>query len=200
MIAFLRGKLVSKASSNALIDIQGIGYQVEISANTFAQLPSLEQTVTLQIYHHITENEQRLFGFYTDDEKRLFQQLITVKSIGPKLGLAILSGMEPRQIIEAIQNGNHKSLAGISGVGKKTAERLVLELKDNMGDISVDEMEPAPLAENAQHMTREVVSALESLGYSSRDANKAAIAAQKDQTDNTTVSDLVKRALFYMSR
>lgn len=200
MIAFLRGKLVGKASSNALIDIQGIGYQVEISANTFAQLPSLEQTVTLQIYHHITENEQRLFGFYTEDEKRLFQQLITVKSIGPKLGLSILSGMEPRQIIEAIQYGNHKSLAGINGVGKKTAERLVLELKDNMGDISVDEMEPEPLAGNAQHTTQEVIAALESLGYSSREANKAAIAAQKDQAEDTNVSDLVKRALFYMSR
>ena len=200
MIAFLRGKLVSKASSEALIDIQGIGYQVEISANTFAQLPSLEQTVTLKIYHHITESEQRLFGFYTQDEKNLFQQLITVKSIGPKLGLSILSGMEPRRIIEAIQYGDHKALAGISGVGKKTAERLVMELKDNMGDISVDQMEPESLTENAQHTTQEVVAALESLGYSSREANKAAIAAQKDQSDHAEVSELVKRALFYMSR
>lgn len=200
MIAFLKGKLSHKTSEEAIVDVHGVGYRVEISANTFAQLPSLEEPVTLKIYHHINENEQRLFGFYTQDEKRLFQQLITVKSIGPKLGLSILSGMEPRQIIEAIQNGNHKSLSAINGIGKKTAERLVLELKDNMGDISVDEMEPEPMNQSAQQITGEVVSALQALGYTQREANKAAIAAQKDNQTTDNVSDLIKQALFYMNR
>ena len=200
MIAFLIGRLAKKSSDEAIINCHGVGYQVGISTNTFSQLPAPGEEIKLLTYHHITENEQRLFGFYSDDEKRLFQLLITVKSIGPKLGLAILSGMEPDEIIQAIQQSNHKMLSSISGVGKKTAERLVLELKDKIDDISPEQMQPEMPAGGKSALTDEVISGLEALGYANRDATRAAIAAQKDNRDIQSVQALLKKALQYMNR
>ena len=127
MIAFLKGYVEALSPDEVLMDVQGVGYRVEISAQTFEQL-SPETEVKLLIHHHITDNDQRLFGFYSKDEKKLFEKLITVKGVGPKLGLTIVSGLPAGLLIEAIATSDIATLSRVTGIGKKTAERISMEL------------------------------------------------------------------------
>lgn len=193
MIAYLNGTLIEKRQETAVIDVNGVGYEVWVSTQTYEQLPKEQAPIHLITYHHYTENEQRLFGFYTTDEKRLFEQLITVKNIGPKLGLSILSGYPASQIRRAIAQQDNKTLSSISGIGKKTAERIVLELKDEMqeetaiGEEYVDES-----ADDGRR--EEAVSALESLGYKKRNAEKA-VRKVLNRNNDGEIQNLVKEAL-----
>ena len=132
MIAYLKGKIVQKSEDRLILDVRDVGYGVEISNQTFQTLPEKGKELEILIYHHFTDSDQRLFGFTSQKEKNLFERLITVKGIGPKLGLTILSGMSAPELIQAIVTQNTSALSGISGIGKKTAERMVLELKDKL--------------------------------------------------------------------
>lgn len=197
MIAFLRGELAEKGMDHCIIDASGVGYRVEISRHTYEALSGKTGEVKLLIYHHITENDQRLFGFLAQKEKNLFERLITVKGIGPRLGLTILSGMNASDLMEAIVTQNTATLSSISGIGKKTAERIVLELKDKLFDESGSTILSA--SGSGPGRTDEAVSALEALGFSRRDFVQIVgkIAAS---SPDISVSDLVKQALLQLKR
>lgn len=197
MIAYLKGTLHQKQNEQLIIDVSGVGYMVGISTQTLETLPERGEQIQLMIYHHITDSDQRLFGFTSQKEKNLFERLITVKGIGPKLGLTILSGMPAADLIEAIVTQNTTALSGISGIGKKTAQRMVLELKDKL----FDESEPSIVSEDGQKLDRkeEAVSALLALGFKKQNARKivGSIIAENPKSD---VSDIVKRALSEIKR
>jgi Holliday junction DNA helicase RuvA len=192
MIAYLDGTLDRKHEDGCIIGVGGVGYLVEVSAQTIQQMPDEGADIKLLIYHHMTDSEQRLFGFRSDREKNLFERLITVKGIGPKLGLTILSGMEASQLMQAIVTQDVSALSTISGIGKKTAERMVLELKDKL----FDESQPSVVSGATEVRSRreEAVSALKALGFSNSHAVKAVNQVTSDHPD-ATVSVIVKEAL-----
>lgn len=192
MIAYLKGTVAEKHPDWVVIDVNGIGYEVEISTQTFERISSSGNDIKLLIHHHMTDNDQRLFGFSSTEEKELFELLITVKGVGPKLGLTILSGLPALQITGAIARGDTGILSQISGIGKKTAERMVLELKDKISDIS-EEIAVVPSLPGS--MREEALSALESLGFRKRDAEKAITSALKGDGQPSSVQQLVKQAL-----
>lgn len=197
MIAFLNGILHSKNEEELILDVSGVGYRVEISTQTLQTLPDPGSELRVLIYHHITENDQRLFGFASAKEKNLFERLITVKGIGPKLGLTILSGMPAAGLMEAIVTQDTKALSRISGIGKKTAERMVLELKDKL----FDESQPSVATGSMQERSRveEAISALEALGFRKKDAESAVVQIS-NSAPKANVSDIVKKALAGMKR
>ena len=200
MIAFLRGKIVEKKSEQLILDVQGVGYQVWIPRTTFEQLPTVGEAITINTYHHIVDNDQNLFGFYEPADKELFQLLITVKNIGPKLGLAIISGMSGAEIMEAISQHNIAALSSISGIGKKTAERMILELKDKLDTLSAEFRYNTEAAEPASELKAEALSALQSLGYRKKEAQKAINRTLKQQDSFDSVTELVKSALAEFNR
>lgn len=197
MIAFLNGILNSKQQDLLILDVSGVGYRVEISTHTYETLPDPGKELKILIYHHFTDSDQRLFGFASQKEKNLFERLITVKGIGPKLGLTILSGMPASNLMEAIVTQDTDALSNISGIGKKTAERMVLELKDKL----FDESQPSVISGNSQIRSRreESVSALEALGFKKKDAEQMVQNITSKKPDST-VSDIVKQALSQLNR
>lgn len=194
MIAYLKGKLMSKAPGSVIVDVGGIGYHVRISNHTFDHIPSSGQDCILHIYHHISENDQQLFGFAATEEKNLFQMLITVKSIGPRLALALLSAMPPHLIVSAIVNQEASLISKSPGIGKKSAERIVLELRDKLGDIAAGHDNVA----GKGTMQHETVSALEALGYSRAHALKAVQSVVSSDLSENNVPILLKKALKYL--
>ena len=197
MIAYLKGKIVQKSEDRLILDVRDVGYGVEISNQTFQTLPEKGKELEILIYHHFTDSDQRLFGFTSQKEKNLFERLITVKGIGPKLGLTILSGMSAPELIQAIVTQNTSALSGISGIGKKTAERMVLELKDKL----FVEGEPSLVSPGGEQLDKrsEAVSALEALGFKKRDAEKT-VQSTVSSDGSLTVSEIVKKALTEMKR
>lgn len=192
MIAYLKGELAWKGQDRCVLDVGGVGYEVEISTQTLDKLSAKGDELKLLIYHHITDNDQRLFGFLSDKEKNLFERLITVKGIGPKLALTILSGMPAIELMEAIVMQDTSSLSSISGIGKKTAERMVLELKDKL----FDETQPSVVTGSSQGRSKreEAASALEALGFSKKESGQAVNQITGKDPD-ASVSDIVKQAL-----
>jgi Holliday junction DNA helicase RuvA len=178
MIAHLRGKLIHKQPGQAIIEAAGVGYDVTISVPTFTALPSVGAEAALHIYTKVAEDQIALFGFLDREEKRLFERLVTVSGVGPKLAITILSGLSSERTVQAIRGQDHAQLTRIPGVGKKLAERLVVELKDKLDDFAV-----APVQSAVQGpAVDEVLSALVNLGYQRPAAEKAveqAIAKEK---------------------
>ena len=168
MIAHLRGKLISKHPNQAIVEAAGVGYEVNISIPTFSALPSLGAEVALFIHTHVREDALSLFGFLRGDEKQLFEKLISVSGIGPRLAITILSGMPADAMIAAIKGNSIASLTRIPGIGKKTAERMVLELRDKLEGFGV----PAAAAA-VSPVEEDVISALINLGYQRPLAEKA---------------------------
>lgn len=194
MIAYLNGTLVSKDQNQAIIDVAGVGYMVGISTQTYAELPSDDSPVKLYIYHHFTESEQRLYGFLNSSEKNLFELLITVKSVGPKLALTMLSGMSARQIIETIAGQDVQNLSRIPGIGKKTAERIVLELKDKLDSALTSDMSSSPTQPTNQ-IADEAIAALIALGYRKTDSERVVLQTMRGNSSPVNVSDLIREAL-----
>src|SRR5487761_1734099 len=135
MIAHLRGRLLSKTPQTAVVEASGVGYEVTISIPTFTALPAEGNEVSLLIYTHVREDALALFGFMSRTEKKLFEKLLSISGIGPKLAVTVLSGLPPERLISAIHGQDHATLTRIPGVGKKTAERIVLELKDKLDEL-----------------------------------------------------------------
>jgi Holliday junction DNA helicase RuvA len=200
MIATLNGTLAFKSTDRIIIDVHDIGYEVEISTQTFEQLPPEEEQLKLLIYHHITDNDQRLFGFFTKDEKQLFELLITVKNVGPKLGLTILSGLPADQIINAIVQSDKTALTQITGIGKKTAQRMILELTDKMGEVAAPSLAGNGRSAVPNQVKEETISALQGLGYRKDDAQRAVQAAGQDTTGDGSVEILLRKALARLKR
>jgi Holliday junction DNA helicase RuvA len=178
MIAHLRGRLLSKTPQTAVVEAAGVGYEVFISIPTFTALPAEGAEVALLVHTHVREDALALFGFTTATEKRLFEKLLGISGIGPKLAITVLSGLPSERLIGAIHGQDHATLTRIPGVGKKTAERIVLELKDKLQDLG-----PAPAAGVATPVSEDVLSALVNLGYQRSAAQKgleSAIARDPD--------------------
>lgn len=200
MIAYLKGSIYAKTEEQLIVDVRDVGYALEISSQTLQNLPPEGEEVELLVYHHITDNDQRLFGFLDQNEKDLFELLITVKGVGPKLGLTILSGLPAQEITGAIVQKDKSALSQIKGIGKKTAERMILELKDKMSEMVDATYQPSSGSNIAGNVKDEAVSALQSLGFKKRDAEESVeLAAQKGSIDGD-VQKLVKKALSQMDK
>lgn len=173
MIAHLRGNLLEKTPNSAIVEAGGVGYEVAISVSTFTRLPDAGAEVRLRIHTHVREDVLALFGFLTAEEKTLFEKLITVSGIGPKLAMAVLSGLAAAELIPAIRGSQTDRLVRIPGVGKKTAERIVLELRDKLEGLGGTAVAPAPKAVLLSDLEMDVLSALVNLGCQRAGAENA---------------------------
>jgi Holliday junction DNA helicase RuvA len=194
MIAHLRGTLLEKHPTQAIVDVQGVGYDVAIPVSTYSALPEAGAEVKLRIHTHVREDVIALFGFVSSQEKILFERLIAVSGIGPKLAITVLSGLSAPDLVTAMRNGQADRLVRIPGIGKKTAERMVLELKDKLDDLGGG----APVAiEKPVRLTdieMDVLSALTNLGCQ-RAAAETAIRKASAAGAGDTFEPLFRRAL-----
>lgn len=192
MIAHLRGRLFAKTPGHVIVEAAGVGYEVIISIPTFTALPAEGAEVSLHIHTQVREDILALYGFLDLKEKRLFERLITVTGVGPRLAVTMLSGLSPERTVNAIRAQDHATLTHIPGVGKKLAERLVVELKDKLEDMAV-----APSAVvSAGPAAEDVLSALTNLGYQRPAAQKAIESAvEKDKSLGQDFDILFRAAL-----
>jgi holliday junction DNA helicase RuvA len=196
MIGYLRGQLLTKKPNLILVDVQGVGYEVNIPLTSFYELPEEGSEVVLRIHTHVREDALTLFGFHSQREKELFLKLISISGIGPKLGIAILSGARVEELAQAIADGNLSRLTAIPGVGRKTAERLILELKNQVTLFLLPEqMSAARAAATPNALQEDVLSALVNLGYPRQAAEKAVSAALCSEEGNRTFEDLLRSTL-----
>ena len=196
MITFLKGTLTGALPTQVVVEVNGIGYEVLIPLSSFEKLPALGQAVTLKTQLVVREDSQTLYGFATDDERDLFKMIQNVTGIGPRLALNVLSGMDVASFKMAVGTGDVKRLSSINGIGKKTAERMVLELKDKVG--KVDGELPAAVGQTPSVADKNIVdtvAALEALGSKPTEAMKAAQAAQAMLGPQAAVEELVRAAL-----
>ncbi|GAB6269226.1 hypothetical protein DS62_05885 [Smithella sp. SC_K08D17] len=197
MIALISGKIVYKGISHVIVDVQGVGYRVFIPLTTFYELPETGQTITLHIHTNVKQDAINLFGFYTVQERDLFQLMISVSGIGPKMSMNILSGISAQELLRAISGGNLGKLVNIPGVGKKMAERLILELKEKViKKMMLDEM---PAADD-QHQAGEIImedalSALVNLGYKNNVAKDALDKVLRSSDEELGMDQLLKKTL-----
>jgi len=177
MIAHLRGKLIARHPNQVIVDAMGVGYDVTISVPTFSELPPAGGEVALHIHTHVREDQIALYGFLRPEEKNLFEKLISVSGIGPKLAITILSGMPADEMTSAIRGNDVARLTKIPGIGRKTAERMVLELRDKLPPVGTDQVHVIPSLSAIQE---DVLSALINLGYQRASAEKALGSVEKN--------------------
>lgn len=198
MIAFLSGKLIEKQANSVIIDVSGVGYEVSIPLSTFYELGEVGTDVSLRIFTYVREDALQLFGFKTTRERELYLKLISVQGVGAKSGITMLSGMSADEIIAAIRTDNLAKLTAIPGVGRKTAERLVIELRDKVGElasgVSADVSMAAGAAIGGEGVFDDALSALVNLGYKKDAGEKALQQAVKDGTE-LNVQKLLRAAL-----
>jgi Holliday junction DNA helicase RuvA len=195
VIAQLRGRLLRKEPQEAVVDVGGVGYRVTIPLSTFYRLGEPGEEVALLTHTHVREDALALFGFLTAAEQALFERLIAVSGVGPKLAVSILSGIEAPDLVSALRSSDVPRLTRIPGVGKKTAERLVLELKDKMQGLAAA---AEPVAVPASTAKEDLVSALVHLGYSRPEAERGVERALKDDATGR-FEDLLRRTLRVLS-
>ena len=194
MIAHLRGRLLAKHPNQAVVETAGVGYDVTITVPTYSDLPSIGAEVALHIHTHVREDAIALYGFLRPAEKQLFEKLISVTGIGPKLAITVLSGMPGEEMARAIRGNDLGRLTRVPGIGRKTAERLVLELRDKLEDFGA-----APTLPAVTPVEEDVLSALTNLGYQRTAAEKAlAQVAKNGQRDSFDV--LFRKALAALSK
>lgn len=192
-ITRLKGELAEKTPAGIVVDCGGVGYGVTVPLSTFDRLPATGEQVCLNIHHLIREDDEALFGFATARERRFFQALLGITGIGPKLALAVLSGLTPRELAAAIAEGDVRRLSSISGVGKKTAERIVMELKDKVDPVEALAGKDAE-AEAAAPALRDAILSLVALGNKPDEARAMAQAAF-EKNPKATVQELIRLAL-----
>lgn len=193
MIAYLRGKFLHLTPAQLIVDVNGVGYELNISLNTYTEIQSKEEGA-LYTYQHITENAQTMYGFFSLSEKKLFLQLIGVSGIGASTARMMLSGLAPEEIVRAIVQGNVKQLEGIKGIGKKTAERLIVELKDKLSKSYDEDKQSIINQPTSRNNEQDALEALIALGIARPMAEKAILKSAKDLTD-PNVETLIKAAL-----
>jgi Holliday junction DNA helicase RuvA len=200
MIAFLRGRILDKQPNLLIVDVQGVGYHVHVPLSTFYDAGDIGADVSLRIYTHVREDALQLYGFLTTLEQQLFERLIAISGIGPKLAVAVLSGIEPGELVAAIHRGDLARLTAIPGVGRKTAERMVLELKDRLAHLTVSAGAPVPIPESPNERLRaDLLSALQNLGYHRPLAEKA-VDATLSSGSAPTFEQALKAALRELMR
>ncbi len=200
MISYLKGILTKKSPTEIIIDIAGLGYSVNISLSTYEQLPEINTEVQILTHHHIREDAQLLYGFATETEREMFRLLIGVSGIGPKMAQTILSGIRTDELVRTIAVGAISTLTAIPGVGKKTAERMVLELKDKVAKMEGSE-KIIDLPNTGASIRSEALTALISLGFSREKAEQSLRGVLNDTNGKTiSIEELIKRALQYSSK
>lgn len=197
MIARISGTLIFKTADHVIVDANGIGYRIFVPLTTFYELPEVSQSVTLYIHTHVKQDAISLFGFYSNEEKDIFQLMISVTGIGPRLAINILSGISAEALVKAVSQGNLSRIVGVPGVGRKTAERMILELKDKVTKLSSEEMALGAgdgLKENEQ-VKEDALSALINLGYKSNAARGVLDKVINEFSDPVTLDALLKESL-----
>jgi Holliday junction DNA helicase RuvA len=203
MIAYLSGKLLARQAASVIVDVNGVGYEVSIPFSTFYDLEEPGAAVQLSIYTQVREDAIQLYGFKTPREREIFVTLLTVNGVGPKLALAMLSGLSPDELIGAIRSGDLARLVRLPGVGRKTAERIVLELRDKIAALATPGLEDvaassAPLTP-ADALREDTLSALLNLGYQRAAAEKA-IKTATEEGGASTVQALIRRSLQLLAK
>ena len=205
MIAHLSGTLLSKQATSVIVDVGGVGYEVTIPLSTFYDLDDMGSTVQLRIYTHVREDTLQLFGFKTARERELFLKIISVTGIGPKLGITLLSGMTADEMIASIRTNNLARLTLVPGIGRKTAERLIMELREKVAELSSTQLEeelgakPEATEPTEDTVRADALSALLNLGYQRTSAEKA-IDAALGEGGEITVESILRRALKKLAR
>jgi len=197
MIGFLRGKLVAKMPPLLLLDVQGVGYEINAPMTTFYNLPDVGEVVQLQTHLSIREDAHVLFGFLTESDRAMFRMLIKVNGVGPKLALAILSGQSVDEFHRCINDNDTATLIRLPGVGKKTAERLIVEMRDKLPQLEASDDTAAVITEDSEIPTRsyakqEAISALCALGYKQAEASKM---VQNIAQEDKSCEDIIRLAL-----
>ncbi len=196
MIGQLRGRLAEKRPNQVLVDVGGVGYLVQVPLSTYAALGELHTEVTLLIHTHVREDALALYGFVSSREKHFFEMLLSASGVGPTLALKILSGMSVEELVPAIRGSDLARLTRIPGVGRKTAERMVVELKDKLETVAVETEKPAP--SSPAGIEADVVSALVNLGYDGR-AAETAVGEAKREAGAANFEKLLRGALQALS-
>jgi Holliday junction DNA helicase RuvA len=196
MIARISGILIQKSVTHCVVDVHGTGYHIIVPLSTFYELPKEDQPVVLHVHTHVREDAISLYGFHTREEREVFQMMISVSGIGPKLAVNILSGIAAGELVRAVKEEDLKRLTGIPGVGKKTAERMILELKDKAAKLARDDVTVCTVAvKTGDQVKEDALSALVNLGYK-RSAVKDAIDRIMRKTPETpSLDQLLKQAL-----
>jgi len=199
MIAFLRGRVLEKHPNRIIVDVQGVGYELHVPLSTYYDVGNEGADVTVRVYTHVREDALQLFGFLTELERQLFERLIGISGIGPKLAIALLSGLDSRELVTAVQRGDVARLVAIPGIGKKTAERIVLELRDRLSQLSIPAAAATPADAGADRLRGDLVSALQNLGYHRPQAEKA-VEATLAAAPDATFEDALRRVLRELMR
>ncbi len=199
MIAFLRGRVLDKHPNRIVVDVNGVGYELYVPLSTYYNMGDAGTEIALRVHTHVREDVLQLFGFLTPLEQLLFERLIGISGIGPKLAIAVLSGIESRELVVSVQRADIARLTRIPGIGKKTAERIVLELKDRLGDVAPADASAEEQRPSADRLRDDLVSALENLGYHRPLAEKAADAARA-RDGGAMFEDALKSALRELMR
>ncbi len=199
MISYLDGKLHEKKPDHVVVLAGGVGYKVSIPVSTYYELPNQGEGVALQIHTHVREDTLALYGFFSGKEQLLFHRLIGVAGVGPSLALKVMSGLEPQTLIDSIRRGDRRRLYAIPGVGKKTAERLILELRDKMPEVAAyDNGVAREDTDLASSLGEDLISALVNLGFPRPQSEKAALAVARDEPE-LSFEDALKRVLRELS-
>ena len=194
-IVRLKGEVVEKTPAGVTLDCAGVGYGVSVPLSTFDRLPPLGEVATLYVHHVVREDDELLFGFHTERERSFFKALLAISGVGPKLALSVLSGLTPGELATAIAEGDVRRLSSISGVGKKTAERIIVELKDKVDPLEAVALRGKERGEDATPaVLRDAILSLVALGNKAEDA-RALVQAAYEKNPKATVQDLIRMAL-----
>ncbi|HET56212.1 MAG TPA: Holliday junction branch migration protein RuvA [Ignavibacteria bacterium] len=197
MIGHLTGKIISKKPTKILLDVNGVGYTVNISISTFEKLPDLSESASLFIHTSVKEDAIDLYGFFTPSEKEMFELLISVSGIGPKLAQSLLSGIQVDELKYAIDEGNLSRITAVPGIGRKTAERLLVELRDKINKLT-EKFEPAE-AGAPSSIRSDAIAALVNLGYNLKTAEKIVRDVMNSRT-SITIEDVIKESLSQLNK
>jgi Holliday junction DNA helicase RuvA len=199
MIAFLRGRVLDKHPNRIVIDVNGVGYELYVPLSTYYDVGEAGTEIALRVHTHVRDDALQLYGFLTTLEQQLFERLIAISGIGPKLAVAVLSGIDSRELVSSIQRADVARLTGIPGIGKKTAERMVLELKDRLAEVAQPVDVNGSERSHVDHGRDDLVSALENLGYHRPLAEKA-VDAVRARDGGASFEDALKGALRELMR
>lgn len=200
MIARINGKLIFKTIESVIIDAGGVGYEIFIPLSTYYKLPDLNEPLALNVYTNLREDAILLYGFLTMEEKETFQMLISVTGVGPKLARNIISGIAVNDLVNAISSGDKARLSSIPGIGGKSAERLILELKDKVKTFSNNSGAKQAVLPSKDPMTGDVISALDNLGYKTVQSEEAVKKAKERLKEGFSFEELFKESLKFLSK
>ena len=195
MITFLTGILCEKELSEATIDVNGVGYQIFIPLSSYEKLPEVNNHCKLLIYHHISDSDQKLFGFVSNEEREMFSKLLSVNGVGPKLAICVLSGLPLKILRNAILSSDISVISSISGVGKKTAERIILDMKGTLNQFSINESSNKSDASLADLKLRDATLALIALGHNNDAAAKMVKSVASSITSDMSVEEIIRQSL-----